>query len=59
MVGTYDAVLDLPQDVVVQKTSVQRCLSDGANINHRVVSVEPLVIGFVHPVHYVQSPIGA
>jgi hypothetical protein len=58
-VGTYDAVLDLPQDVVVQKTSVQRCLSYGANINDPVVSVEPLVIGSIHPVHYVKSPIGA
>jgi hypothetical protein len=49
----------LPLDVVVKEIYVQTCLNTTANINHPVVFVMQLVIGSVHPVHYVQSPISA
>lgn len=49
----------LPLDVVVKEIYIQTCLNTTANINDPVVFVVQLVIGSVHPVHYVQSPIGA
>lgn len=57
--STNDNVRDWPLDIVVEEIHIQTRLDYATNIHNPIVFVMRFVVRSVHPVHYVQSAVGA